>query len=34
MDGMYLCCIDSGALLFEEGSGQLYAAIPSNKEGK
>jgi hypothetical protein len=26
MDGMYLCCIDSGALLFEEGSGQLYAA--------
>lgn len=26
MDGMYLCCIDYGALLFEEGSGQIYAA--------
>lgn len=26
MAGMYLCCVDGGALLFEEGSGELYAA--------
>ena len=26
MNGMYLCCVGGGTLLFEEGSGHLYAA--------
>ena len=26
MNGMYLCCVGGGTLLFEGGSGQLYAA--------
>lgn len=34
MNGMYLCCVGGGTLLFEEGSGHLYAAPVSEAKAQ